>query len=371
MKRKSKLQSIILSLLLLLFTLVPQSALTVNAAAGGDMEVHFLDVGQGNAILVQSGGQNLLYDGGDQSHADHVVSYLQQQNVETIDYMISSHYDEDHLGGLVKCLNSFNVSNVLGSDYVHTSNLFNTFMNTATANAIIVQYPSVGDTFDFGTGSFTVLAPDGISQNSNDNSVVIKLENGSNSFIFTGDAEETSEQDMISTGMNLDCDVLSVGHHGSASSTTWDFLEATSPSYAVISCGVNNQYNHPSAETMGRLSDMEIPVFRTDKQGTIIAVSDGTTISWSQDPCNDYSSGDAVQSQQETAAASEQVQAQEQEQVQEPAQEENYGTMVWIPATGEKYHSIPNCGRMNPDTARQVTQSEAEAMGYGPCSKCF
>ena len=156
MKRKSKLQSIILSLLLLLFTLVPQSALTVNAAAGGDMEVHFLDVGQGNAILVQSGGQNLLYDGGDQSHADQVVSYLQQQNVETIDYMISSHYDEDHLGGLVKCLNSFNVSNVLGSDYVHTSNLFNTFMNTATANAIIVQYPSVGDTFDFGTGSFTV-----------------------------------------------------------------------------------------------------------------------------------------------------------------------------------------------------------------------
>ena len=124
---------------------------------------------------------------------------------------------------------------------------------------------------------------------------MIKLENGSNSFIFTGDAEETSEQDMISTGMNLDCDVLSIGHHGSASSTTWDFLEATSPSYAVISCGVNNQYNHPSAETMGRLSDMEIPVFRTDKQGTIIAVSDGTTINWSQNPCNDYSSGDSPQ----------------------------------------------------------------------------
>ena len=222
-----------------------------------------VDVGQGNAILVQSGGQNLLYDGGDQNHADEVVSYLQQQNVQTIDYMISSHYDEDHLGGLIPCLNTFEVSNVLGPDYVHTSNLFNTFMNTATANAIIVQYPSVGDTFDFGTGSFTVLAPSGISQNSNDNSLVIKLENGSNSFIFTGDAEETSEQDMISTGMNLDCDVLSIGHHGSASSTTWDFLEATSPSYAVISCGVNNQYNHPSAETMGRLSDMEIPVFRT------------------------------------------------------------------------------------------------------------
>lgn len=375
MKRKNKLISLFLSLFLLLFTLAPQAALTVNAETNGEMAVHFLDVGQGNAILVQSGGQNLLYDGGDQNHTDEVVSYLQQQNVQTIDYMISSHYDEDHLGGLIPCLNFFEVSNVLGPDYVHTSNLFNTFMNTATANAIIVQYPSVGDTFDFGTGSFTVLAPSGISQNSNDNSLVIKLENGSNSFIFTGDAEETSEQDMISTGMNLDCDVLSIGHHGSASSTTWDFLEATSPSYAVISCGVNNQYNHPSAETMGRLSDMEIPVFRTDKQGTIIAVSDGTTINWSQNPCNDYSSGDSSanssgDSSSDGISYHEETTVSEQNSVQEDSSAAT-GAMVWIPATGEKYHSIPNCGRMNPDTARQVTQSEAEAMGYGPCSKCY
>ena len=368
MKRQNKLLSLFLSLFLLLFTLVPQSALTVNAETNGDMAVHFIDIGQGNAILVQSGGQNLLYDGGDQSHADLLISYLQQQNVENIDYMIASHYDEDHIGGLVPCFDNFSISNVFGPDYVHTSNLFNNFMNTATANAIIVQYPSVGETFEFGTGSFTVLAPSGISQNSNDNSLVIKLENGSNSFIFTGDAEETSEQDMISTGMNLDCDVLSVGHHGSASSTTWDFLEATSPSYAVISCGINNQYNHPSADTMGRLSDMGIPVFRTDKQGTIIAVSDGTNITWSQDPCNDYSSGDAssqvVSQEQETTVS-------ESESIQQETAGADVGTTVWIPATGEKYHRIPNCGRMNPDTARQVSKSEAEAMGYTPCKKCY
>lgn len=375
MKKQNRLLSLILSLFLLLFTLVPQSALTVKAEGNSEMAVHFIDVGQGNAILVQSGGQNLLYDGGDQSHADLIISYLQEQNVENIDYMIASHYDEDHIGGLVPCIDNFSVSNIFGPDYVHTSNLFNNFMNTATANAIIVQYPSVGETFDFGTGSFTVLAPNGISQNSNDNSLVIKLKNGSNSFIFTGDAEETSEQDMISTGMNLDCDVLSVGHHGSASSTTWDFLEATSPSYAVISCGINNQYNHPSADTMERLSDMGIPVFRTDKQGTIIAVSDGTNISWSQEPCNDYSSGDSSvnasaggtggNSWQEETTTSDPVPEQEE------SNNADVGTMVWIPATGEKYHSIPNCGRMNPDTARQVSQSEAEAMGYGPCSKCY
>lgn len=357
LKHKGKLWSLLMSLLLVLSFANPVFASDTNTV----MAVHFLDVGQGLSILVQSGGQNLLYDGGDQSHADQVVSYLQNQNIQTIDYMISSHYDEDHVGGLIKCMNNFSVSNLFGADYIHDSDLYNTFMNTATSNAITVQYPSVGSTFDFGTGSFTILAPNGISQDSNENSVVIKLQNGSNSFIFTGDAEETSEQDMISTGMNLDCDVLSVGHHGSASSTTWDFLEATSPSYAVISCGAGNQYNHPSAETMGRLSDMGIPVFRTDKQGTVIAISDGTTINWTQSPCNDYTSGDPVQ--EVAVSEPEPEPAQEQVQVND--------TLVWLSATGDKYHSIPNCGRMNPDKARQVTKSQAEASGYGPCSKCW
>lgn len=382
MKRKNKLISLFLSLFLLLFTLAPQAALTVTAETNGEMAVHFLDVGQGNAILVQSGGQNLLYDGGDQNHADEVVSYLQQQNVQTIDYMISSHYDEDHLGGLIPCLNTFEVSNVLGSDYVHTSNLFNTFMNTATANAIIVQYPSVGDTFDFGTGSFTVLAPSGISQNSNDNSLVIKLENGSNSFIFTGDAEETSEQDMISTGMNLDCDVLCLGHHGSASSTSWDLLEASTPSWAVVSCGKGNSYGHPTAETMGKLSDMDIPVFRTDDQGTVIAVSDGSTISWNQEPCNDYSSGDestgssSGSSDASTGSGVRYSGWSDSSQISDNSTEtadttDTQGAMVWISATGSKYHSIPNCGNMNPDNARQESESQALSEGYEACKKCW
>ena len=143
----------ILSMILALTLVLPGSAVTAKADGQGDMAVHFIDVGQGLAILVQSGGENLLYDGGNRSHADEVVQYLKNQQVETINYMISSHYDEDHLGGLVKCLDTFEVEHVLGSDYVHTSDLFNTFVNTATAHAIIVEYPSVGDTYEFGTGS--------------------------------------------------------------------------------------------------------------------------------------------------------------------------------------------------------------------------
>ena len=374
MKKQNKFMTFILSMILALTLVLPGNAVTAKADGQGDMAVHFIDVGQGLAILVQSGGENLLYDGGNRSHADEVVQYLKNQQVETINYMISSHYDEDHLGGLVKCLDTFEVEHVLGSDYVHTSDLFNTFMNTATAHAIIVEYPSVGDTYEFGTGSFTVMAPDGISQNSNDNSVVIRLVNGNNSFMFMGDAEETSEQDMISTGMNLDCDVLSLGHHGSASSTSWDLLEATSPSWAVISCGLNNTYGHPAAETMGKLSDMDIPVFRTDDQGTVIALSDGNTISWTQEPCNDYTSGSEKQSTDSSADQSEQYTNDAAATESYAAQTDTSDTqerMVWISATGSKYHSIPDCGNMNPNKATQETESQALSQGYEACKKCW
>ena len=374
MKKQNKFMTFILSMILALTLVLPGNAVTAKADGQGDMAVHFIDVGQGLAILVQSGGENLLYDGGNRSHADEVVQYLKNQQVETINYMISSHYDEDHLGGLVKCLDTFEVEHVLGSDYVHTSDLFNTFMNTATAHAIIVEYPSVGDTYEFGTGSFTVMAPDGISQNSNDNSVVIRLVNGNNSFMFMGDAEETSEQDMISTGMNLDCDVLSLGHHGSASSTSWDLLEAASPSWAVISCGLNNSYGHPAAETMGKLSDMDIPVFRTDDQGTVIALSDGNTISWTQEPCNDYTSGSEKQSTDSSADQSERDTndaAATESYAAETDTSDTQGRMVWISATGSKYHSIPDCGNMNPDKAMQETESQALSQGYEACKKCW
>lgn len=401
-KAKNKLLSISLMLLLVVGgILAPQSLYSAFAAGGGSfvfrntsnssssssasnnntatqpqsfqatMAVHFIDVGQGLSILVQSGGQNLLYDGGDQEHADDVVSYLQQQNVQNIDYMISSHYDEDHVSGLIDCMNTFPVSNVIGADYAQDSDVFTEFMDTAATKGLEVRYPFVGDSYSFGTGSFTILAPDGINAaDSNNNSVVIKLENGSTSFIFTGDAEEKSEQDMIKPDVNLDCDVLCVGHHGSSSSTSWDFLEATTPSYAVISCGIDNQYNHPSAETMGKLSDMGIPVFRTDKQGTVIAQSDGTSIIWNVEPCNDYSSGSESSATASATTESTTASTPVENTTPEPEPVTNSAT-VWLSATGSKYHSIPNCGRMNPDNARQVSEADAIAQGYTACSKCF
>ena len=259
----------------------------------GEMKVHFLDVGQGLSILVQSDGQTMIYDGGDKSTSSFVVSYLQKQNVTTIDYLISSHYDSDHMAGLIGCLNAFDVKNVISSNYEYDSKLYQSFIQTVADKGLSMQHPAVGTEFSFGSGSFQILAPATIDPNdSNKNSVAIKLTNGDNSFIFTGDAENTSEKAMCESGIDLSCDVLVPGHHGSATATSWDFLQATVPEYAVISCGKDNQYGHPDKDVMDKLESMDIQVYRTDKQGTIIAVSDGTTITWDQEPCNDYSPGD-------------------------------------------------------------------------------
>lgn len=337
----------------------------------GDMIVHFLDVGQGLSILVQSNGENLVYDGGDRGESSFVVSYLQQQGVTDIKYLISSHYDEDHVAGLVGCVNTFNVENVIGADYVQDTKIYQSFIDGVAEKGLEIQHPAVGTEYQFGTGKFTILSPASIGSNDNDNSVAIKLTNGENSFIFTGDAESGSEAAMCSSGIDLSCDVLVPGHHGSATATSNDFLMKTVPEFAVISCGTDNQYGHPDKDTMDKLQSMDIQVYRTDKQGTVIATSNGTEITWNQDPCNDYSPGDSSDTGTQPQAAEEQPVVDptpEPELTEEP---EMVGGSVWISETGSKYHSKPDCGRMNPDKARQVSESEAQNMGLDACEKCF
>lgn len=348
--------------------------------ASGDMTVHFLDVGQGLSVFVQSGGQNLIYDGGDRNASSYVVAYLQQHGVTELDYVISSHYDSDHVYGLIGCINAFDVGTLICSDYHHDTETSEKFVNAAMAKGLEMQHPAVGTEYDFGTGSFIILAPDAADDSdSNDNSVAIKLTNGENSFIFTGDAEADSEAAMCASGIDLDCDVLVPGHHGSATGTSWEFLEQTVPEYAVISCGKGNSYGHPDKDTMDKLESMGIQVYRTDEQGTITAVSDGSRIEWDQEPCNDYSPGD----EGDRGTVPQETQGQPGEKgdaglsaepsdagqsVESPAAQEE---QVWISATGSKYHNKPDCGNMNPDKAYQMTRDDAEAAGYGPCQKCY
>lgn len=262
------------------------------AEVDGEMAVHFLDVGQGLAVFVQCDGKNLIYDGGDRGTSSEVVAYLKNMGVERIDYLISSHYDADHVSGLIGCLNAFEVANVICADYVHDSKTYESFISTVNEKGLEMQYPAVGTEFAFGSGTFTVLAPEEFEEGeSNENSVVIRLVHGENSFLLTGDAEHKSEEAMCASGLELESTVLVPGHHGSATATTWDFLMQVVPEYAVISCGEGNSYGHPHEETMEKLESMEVQVYRTDKQGYISVVSDGKTLDWSQEPCNDYTDG--------------------------------------------------------------------------------
>ena len=352
---------------------------TQPSYTGGELKVHFLDVGQGLSVLIQSEGQTLIYDGGDRKTSSFVVSYLKDQHVESIDYLISSHYDSDHMAGLIGCLKVFNVKNVISSDYVHDSQLYTSFVNAVKDKGLQMQHPSVGTAFQLGSASFEILAPSSINpSDSNNNSVAIKVTNGNNSIVLTGDAESPSEAAMCSSGIDLSCDVLVLGHHGSATATSWDFLQATIPEYAVISCGTDNQYGHPDKDTMDKLQSMGIQVYRTDKQGTITVTSDGTNLTWSTEPCNDYSPGDS--NDQGTQPATQQSQPTEEisQPETQPAVEQTpvvadtgNENMVWISETGSKYHRINNCGRMNPNKAVQMSQADAEARGLEPCKKCY
>lgn len=336
-----------------------------------DMNVHFLDVEQGLAILVQSDGKNLVYDGGDRGTSSYVVAYLKKQGVEKIDYLISSHYDSDHVYGLIGCLSAFKVKNVISSDYEHDSQTYTKFINAVESAGLKCQHPEVGTEIKFGTGSFTVLGPASIDKNdSNSNSVVIKLTNGENSFIFTGDAESSSEKEMIATGIDLECNVLCLAHHGSATATSWDFLQATVPEYAVISCGAGNSYGHPHEEVMERLESMEIELFRTDLQGEVVAISDGKKIKWDMEPSKDYSPGEYEEETTKKKSSSSSGKSSKDDDSNSSSSSSGSQTYVWLPATGEKYHSVNDCGRMNPNTARQVTEDEAINRGYDACSKC-
>lgn len=257
-----------------------------------NLSMHVLDVGQGLSVLIESGGEYLLYDGGDRDYSSKVVSYLKQQNVTALKYIVASHYDADHLNGIVGALNVFDVNTIIAPDYTADTKIYASFTDTLQKKDLSITYPVVGQQYKLGNSTFTILSPtDSDYADVNDYSVTIHLDCKDSSFIITGDATILSEAEMIASGQNLASDVMIVGHHGSAGSTSQEFLQSVSPATAIVSCKEDNQYQHPSQEVMERLQANGIPVYRTDKQGDIVISSNGSELVYSAEPCNDYSYG--------------------------------------------------------------------------------
>lgn len=240
--------------------------------------VHYIDIGQGDAALLQCDGEYMLIDGGDAGEADRLVEYLEEQGVDTLSYVICTHSHADHCGGLDKAIDAFGAERVFVSPYNSENRQFTQLLNSAENAGAEVEVPDMGIEYRLGEASFSFIGPVEEYDDQNNNSLVVKIEYGNKVFLFTGDMERTAENDLLDTGVSVKCDVLKVGHHGSSTSTSYRFLYEADPSIAVISCGEGNSYGHPHEETMSRLNDAEVTVYRTDLEGSIVLFCDGIDI---------------------------------------------------------------------------------------------
>lgn len=251
-------------------------------AVDGVLMVHFLDVGQADCVLIQEGSAAMLIDAGNQENGEEIVEYIRAQGIERLEYVIGTHPHADHIGGLAAVLEELNAGEVLLPGKAQTTAVYEEVLDVIEEKALPVTLAEPGLSYTLGDAEVSVFAPvKDYGEELNNWSVGIRLVFGRNSFVFTGDAQEEAERDMVESKAMLRADVWKAAHHGSDTSNSAVILDAVSPSYAVISCGKNNSYGHPSASVLEAFRERGISVFRTDEQGTVIARSDGTNITWS------------------------------------------------------------------------------------------
>lgn len=277
---------VIITLLLLISEVIildsGRPGVFVSGASDSGIKVHFIDVGQGDSILVDSSGVDVLIDGGPNAAGSTVVSYLNQLNITRLGLVVATHMDADHIGGLISVLgSSVQVDKILINNQSSTTQTYSQFMALAQNHTVIAAQRGQVYTLT-PTANLTVFNPTQprTFSEQNENSVVLKLQAGQTSFLLEGDAGFDAEQTMINAGLNLRSNVLKVGHHGSAYATSDSFLNAVAPTYAVISCALVNSYGHPAPSTIQRITNHNITTYGTYTYGTIVATTDGTTISF-------------------------------------------------------------------------------------------
>ncbi len=388
------------------------------AANPDRMEVHFIDVGQGDATLVTCGGHAMLIDAGDDAKGTAIQNYLQKQKITKLDYLILTHPDADHIGGAPVIITKFDIGKVFVSNFEKDSKTYQKLIQSLDDKRIKALTPKVNSKYTLGTAGIIILAPSDSYDNPNDSSVALLLKNGTRSFLFTGDAGEDAENDILETDIDISADVYKVGHHGSKYSTSKDFFKAVDPFYAVISCGEGNSYGHPHAETLNTLRTNGVKVYRTDESGTIVASTDGKSISFNVPASESWKAGEptggssassakstvgtkaasSAQTQKTTpasqkeapadagqtaAAAASEPQAPAAAQPQEnaaPAVEEKpqdsappatSGLTYVLNVKTKKFH-YPTCNSL-PTTNRQDSSESRDsivAQGYVPCKRC-
>ena len=252
-----------------------------DAAGKTSFQVDFIDVGQGDASLIQCDGHYMLIDGGTAKQSGKIYSYLKNRSISYLDYIVATHPDADHVGGLSGALNYAKVGVAFSPVTTHDSKSFSSLLKYLTKQGKGITVPKAGDVFALGSAEITVLGPVTMSEGDNNNSIVLRIQYGAVSFLFTGDAEQEEETEILDSGVPLQSTVLKVAHHGSRKSTSYRFLREAAPEYAVISVGADNPYGHPTEDTLSRLRDADVTVYRTDLLGDIVCTSDGKQVAFS------------------------------------------------------------------------------------------
>ena len=254
-----------------------QEELPTYDVPNGTAEIHFIDVGQGDATLIKVGTKNILVDTGDRDADDALFAYLDSKSVTEIEYFVITHYDSDHFANATKVLDNYDVKKVLLPDQVKTTKTYETFIAKVEEQVaskdieVMNANEMVGEKITVESLELTVLAPlKNNYKDSNDYSVCLMARYGNKRVLLTGDAEKEAEEDIVEKykGTELECDVYKMGHHGSRTSSSQALLDKATPDYVVVSCGVDNEYGHPHKEAMDRVSGKK--VYRTDTQGTIV-----------------------------------------------------------------------------------------------------
>ena len=337
--------------------------------AGTRLEVHFLDVGQGDSILVSCGGHHMMVDFGNNSMGTKVQYYLQKQGISTLDYAIGTHPDADHIGGMDVILYKFDVRTVLLPDMEADTATYRDVVDTCRQKRYSPQHPEPGTEYSLGTAKFTVLSPERKYPDSNDNSIVIRLEYKDTSVLFMGDASKAVENDLMESGAELKSDVIKLGHHGSKYSSSKKFLKNVGAGYAVISCGADNPYGHPHKRVMKILESLGIEQFRTDKQGTVILTSDGKKLGWNMEPSNDFGHGKVMIE----ADSSHGKGTNPDDNTGSDTGKDKRVTYV-LNTNTHKFH-LPSCSSVNDmadknTKAVEWTREECIGNGYASCKRC-